>query len=174
VGKGRLKERCRLESQTNFLLFKKSPKTECGLDSRIYGIRIHLPMKLGISYLNCVVTDGYKEFSTYDSRSHRRTRVPWGCSKANSIRQVINLRLRTQIFKVEVLVMQWNLMSTIPWYIVFLQKSVIPFHHHHHHRHLSVMELAHLLTRSSLTHPEFSSKMCHDSFCQLGNSVSLS
>jgi hypothetical protein len=35
------------------------------------------------------------------------------------------------------------------------------------------MELAHLLTRSGLTHPEVSSKVCHDSFCQLGHSVSL-
>jgi hypothetical protein len=32
-----------------------------------------------------------------------------------------------------------------------------------------VMELGHLLTRSSLTYPEVSSKVCHDSFCQLGN-----
>ena len=46
-------------------------------------------------------------------------------------------------------------------------------HHHHHHHHLSVMELGHLLTRSGLTWPEVSSKVCHDSFCQLGNSVSL-
>jgi len=38
VGKGRLKERCGLESQTNFFQFKKSPNTECELDSRIYGI----------------------------------------------------------------------------------------------------------------------------------------
>ena len=37
MGKGRLKERCGLESQTNFFPFKKSPKTECGLDARIYG-----------------------------------------------------------------------------------------------------------------------------------------
>ena len=44
------------------------------------------------------------------------------------------------------------------------------FHHHHH---ISVMELGHLLTRSGLTCPEVSSKVCHDSFCQLGNSVSL-
>ena len=41
VGKGWLKERCRLESQTNFFPFQKSPKTECGLDSRIYGICDH-------------------------------------------------------------------------------------------------------------------------------------
>jgi hypothetical protein len=34
---GQLEERCRLQPQTNFFLFKKSPKTECGLDSRIYG-----------------------------------------------------------------------------------------------------------------------------------------
>jgi len=35
------------------------------------------------------------------------------------------------------------------------------------------MELGHLLTRSGLTYPEVSSKVYHDSFCQLGNSVSL-
>ena len=41
------------------------------------------------------------------------------------------------------------------------------------HHHVSVMELVHLLTRSDLTHPEVSSKVCHDSFCQSGSSVSL-
>ena len=46
-------------------------------------------------------------------------------------------------------------------------------HHHHHHHHISVMQLGHLLTRSSLTYPEVSSKVCQDSFCQLENSVSL-
>jgi len=35
------------------------------------------------------------------------------------------------------------------------------------------MELGHLLTRSSLTYREVSSKVCHDFFCQLKNSVSL-
>ena len=30
-----------------------------------------------------------------------------------------------------------------------------------------------MLTRSGLTYPEISSKVCHDSFCQLENSVSL-
>ena len=35
------------------------------------------------------------------------------------------------------------------------------------------MELGHLLTRSGLTYPEVSSKVCHDSFCQVGNSVSI-
>ena len=34
--------------------------------------------------------------------------------------------------------------------------------------------MGHLLTRSDLTYPEVSSKVCHNSFCQLGNSVSLS
>ena len=38
---------------------------------------------------------------------------------------------------------------------------------------ISVMELGHLLTHSGLTYPEVSSKVCHDSFCQSGNSVSL-
>ena len=37
-----------------------------------------------------------------------------------------------------------------------------------------IMELGHLLTRSGLTYLEVSSEVCHDSFCQLGNSVSLS
>jgi len=46
--------------------------------------------------------------------------------------------------------------------------------HHHHHNHNHVMSvLDHLLTRSGLTCPEVSSKVFHDSFCQLGNSVSL-
>ena len=35
------------------------------------------------------------------------------------------------------------------------------------------MELGHLLTCSSLTYPEVSSNVCHNSFCQLENSVSL-
>ena len=35
------------------------------------------------------------------------------------------------------------------------------------------MELGYLLTRSGLTYPEVSSKVHHDSFCQLENSVSL-
>jgi hypothetical protein len=43
----------------------------------------------------------------------------------------------------------------------------------HHHHHISVTELGHLLTRSSLTYPEVSSKVCHDSFSHLGSSVSL-
>ena len=40
VGKGLLKERCGLEARTNFFSFKKSAKTRCGLDSRIYGIHV--------------------------------------------------------------------------------------------------------------------------------------
>ena len=35
------------------------------------------------------------------------------------------------------------------------------------------MGLGHLLTRFGLTYPEVSSKVCHNAFCQLGNSVSL-
>ena len=41
------------------------------------------------------------------------------------------------------------------------------------HHHISIMELGHLLTRSGLTYPKVSSKVCNDSFCQLENSVSL-
>ena len=39
---------------------------------------------------------------------------------------------------------------------------------------MSVMQLGHLLTRSDLTYLEASSEVFLDSFCQLGNSVSLS
>ena len=42
-----------------------------------------------------------------------------------------------------------------------------------HHHHISFMDLGHLLTCSVLTYPEVSSKVYHDSFCQLVSSVSL-
>ena len=45
--------------------------------------------------------------------------------------------------------------------------------YNHHHHHISVMELGHLLTRSSLTYLEVSSKICYDSFWQVMNSVFL-
>ena len=38
---------------------------------------------------------------------------------------------------------------------------------------ISFTELRHLLTRSGLTYPKVSSKVYHDSFCQLGSSISL-
>ena len=53
---------------------------------------------------------------------------------------------------------------TAHWYYIISINIII---------YLSVMELGHLLTRSGLTYPEVSSKVCHDFFCQLGNSVSL-
>ena len=53
----------------------------------------------------------------------------------------------------------------------FLRLSRV--YHHHHHHHISFMDLGHFLTRSDLTYPEVSSKVYHDSFCQLDSSVSL-
>ena len=47
------------------------------------------------------------------------------------------------------------------------------YYYYHHHHHISVMELGHLLNRPGLTYPEVSSKVYHDSFCQLGSSVAL-
>ena len=52
--------------------------------------------------------------------------------------------------------------------------SLLVYHHHHHHHHISVTDLGHLLTRSGLTYPQVSSKVYHDSFCQLGRSITLS
>jgi hypothetical protein len=40
---------------------------------------------------------------------------------------------------------------------------------HLFHHHLSFMVLGHLLTRSGLTCPEASSKVCHDSYCRSGS-----
>jgi len=50
---------------------------------------------------------------------------------------------------------------------------ILDHHHYHHHHHISFMELGHLLTRSGLTYPEEFSRVSHDSFCQLGSSISL-
>jgi len=53
------------------------------------------------------------------------------------------------------------------------QKAEKTINYHHHHHHTPLMELGHLLTRSGHTYPEVSSKVYHDSFCQLGSSVTL-
>jgi len=62
------------------------------------------------------------------------------------------------------------IISLVPFWLVSVLVSFIVYHHHHHHH---VIELGHLLTRSGLTYPEVSSKVCHNSFCQLDNCVSL-
>ena len=51
----------------------------------------------------------------------------------------------------------------------FSQETLKLYHHHH----ISFMELGHLLTHPSLTYPQVSSKVYHDSFCQLGCSISF-
>jgi len=51
------------------------------------------------------------------------------------------------------------------------RRRLLQHHHHHLHHHISVMQSGHLLTRSGVTYPEVSSKVYHDSFCQLGSSV---
>jgi len=66
---------------------------------------------------------------------------------------------------------EWRRLQDGELYDMYCSPNVT--HHHHHHR-MSVMELGHLLTRSGLTYLEVSSEVCHDSFCQFGNSVSLS
>ena len=67
---------------------------------------------------------------------------------------------------------QWSNHPSRESYHKFLRIHTFKLIHHHHH-HISIMELGHLLTRSDLTYPEVSSKVCRDSFCQLENSVSL-
>ena len=46
-------------------------------------------------------------------------------------------------------------------------------YYYYHHHHISVMQSGDLLIRSGLTYPEVSSKVYHDSLCQLGSIVSL-
>jgi len=69
-----------------------------------------------------------------------------------------------------------NALVRIPtvYYYYYYYYYYYHHHHHHHHHHISVMDLGHLLTRSGLTCPEVSSKVCHNSICQLGSGVSLS
>ena len=55
----------------------------------------------------------------------------------------------------------------------FEQYKLCYSNNNNNNNHISVMELGHLLTRSGLTYPELSSKVYHDSFCQLRSSVSL-
>jgi len=69
--------------------------------------------------------------------------------------------------------------NTLPVYFSFF-KEMNSFlfkgnrhHHHYHYHHISFMELGQLLTRFGLTYPEVSSKVYHDSLCQLGSSISL-
>ena len=57
--------------------------------------------------------------------------------------------------------------------LVYYLISHLTTYLNNHHHHISFMELGHLLTRSGLTYPEVSSKVYHDSFCQLGSSISL-
>ena len=54
-----------------------------------------------------------------------------------------------------------------------LYNVIFHHHHHYHHHHISFMKLGHFLNRSGLTYPGVSSKVFHDSFCQLGSSISL-
>ena len=55
----------------------------------------------------------------------------------------------------------------------YSEKSYYNYYYHHHLHHISVMHLGHLLTRSSLTYPEVSSMVYHNSLCQTDSSVSL-
>ena len=68
---------------------------------------------------------------------------------------------------------RWILASLLDVMLFAIKKKGNSHHHHHHHHHIFVMELGHLLTRSGLMCPEVSSKVCHESFCRLWNSVSL-
>ena len=72
--------------------------------------------------------------------------------------RVLDCRLLGKIFvqKKEQVTRNWRKM-----YIEERQKSYSTANiYHHHHHHISVMELGHLLTRSGLTYPEASSKVC--------------
>jgi len=69
--------------------------------------------------------------------------------------------------------MYWSNTTKI-YYVYYCIRETSHYHHHHHHHYIYVMQLGHLLTRSCITYPEVSSKVCHNSCCQKGSSVSLS
>ena len=82
------------------------------------------------------------------------------CTCSCCVLCIVNLTRKATVFLAK--------MNTSGWML----RAIFRRHGRDHH-HISVMDLGHLLTRSGLTYPEVSSKVCHDSFCQLGNSVSL-
>jgi len=55
-------------------------------------------------------------------------------------------------------------------YLNFMRPYITQTDLHYHHHHISSMELGHLLTPSGLTYSELSSKVYHESFCQLRSS----
>ena len=65
MGKGRLKERCRLESQTNFFPFKKSPKTECGLDSDVDQIREYTVLRKIVHQVGSIYKKIHRKLYNY-------------------------------------------------------------------------------------------------------------
>jgi hypothetical protein len=72
--------------------------------------------------------------------------------------------METRCYMIQLLGLEWT---------AFEQMIGRVLAEHYHHHHISFMELNHLLTRSSLTYPEVSSKVYLDSFCQMGGSISL-
>jgi len=66
---------------------------------------------------------------------------------------------------------------TVSFYVLFVCTCVLYYCHRVSTQFIIiiiyVMQLGHLLTHSGLRYPEVSSRVCHDSFYQLGKSVSL-
>ena len=67
----------------------------------------------------------------------------------------------------------WTLLHLHCRYVTSRTETALLNTNNNNNHHMSVMELDHLLTRSGLTYLEVSSKVCHDSLCQLRNSISL-
>ena len=76
---------------------------------------------------------------------------------------------KRKLIKEMIVVIKWNVSAK--FMCTHSRVTISPLTQRHHH--ISLMELDQSLTRSGPTYQEVSSKVCHDSFCLLGNSVSL-
>ena len=115
-----------------------------------------------------------------------------GCS--NTLRLVLTATSREQSYTKDISILQALQPVVPPWstnrghtrnFILFAPSNAVQLYYYNQQNAplslkrvegnimiIYVMELGHLLIRSSLTYPEVSSKVCHNSFCQLQNSVS--
>ena len=82
---------------------------------------------------------------------------------------VLSVRPQCSVYWRQIAASSQGIVTLILVEIRFIYLFMDNFHHHL----ISFMELGHLLTRSGFSYPEVSSKVIHDSYCQLGSSISL-
>jgi hypothetical protein len=111
----------------------------------------------------------YRRFGT-TYRSQSAVLIYFAAEVRNNVKsqfKIINRRIRIMlcwsVFVLQALRPVADLVQVVVVIIIIIIIIIIIY----------VMDLGHLLTRSGLTYREISSKVCHNSFCQVENCVSL-